>query len=296
MMQTVQKILSQSFDRSRRRQVTKQLIQSSVSPALWEANEQFVLALRSKLSQHPINTHPAIAALNHHRFNRVQLQQIHLEYRHAIVQIFHAIVQIFTDALLIAQIQKRQIEPASVLGSMTQARFLLTLNALDEFGFRPGINCDSYYQGNPSSDRYFLFEAVLDELGVSKAGRQEYVPSEIASRIRYYLEGAYDDFCSIVSLLAVAEKEFVLFSASLRRNAAAVGVNLNSGYYVGPDTDDNVEVKADANDDNHENDLWYVLLQALTSERYEDIEQSCLDYCDLWVRFWDTQMQLLESR
>jgi hypothetical protein len=266
------------------RQTTKKLIQASILPDRWTANEQFVQDLREKLNQHPVATHSAITALNQRRFNQVQLQQVHLEYR-------HAIVQIFTDALLMAQVQSRQLEPTLPPGSKMPARFLLTLNILDEFGFRPGIDCEGYYRGNPLNAHYPLFEQVLDELGLSLAQRQTYVPSEIAGRVRQYLEAAYDDFCLIASLLAVAEEEVVLFSAPLRHNAAAVGVDVSSGYYVCHGTSDDAE--ADADDDSHENDLWYVVMQSLTPERYADIEQACLEYCDLWVQFWDKQMKLL---
>jgi len=47
------------------------------------------------------------------------------------------------------------------------ARFLLTLNDLDEFGFQPGIDSSGYYRGNPNNAHYVLFERVLDELDIS---------------------------------------------------------------------------------------------------------------------------------
>jgi hypothetical protein len=33
-------------------------------------------------------------------------------------------------------------------------RFLLNLNILDEFGFRPGFDQDGYYSGNPEYAHY----------------------------------------------------------------------------------------------------------------------------------------------
>jgi hypothetical protein len=269
------------------RQTARQCIQNSVPADLWAANQNFVTQICRELAQHPVATHPMIAALNQGVFDRPQMQKIHLEYR-------HAIVQIFTDALLMAQVQSRQIEPRLAPGSKMSARFLLTLNNLDEFGYRPGVDCEGYYRGNPKGAHYPLFEQVLDALEISVVERQAYKPSDIAHQVRQYLEAAYSDFCALTSLLAVAEEEVVLFSAPLRHNVAAVGLDVSTGYYVCHGTSDDAEAEAD--DDSHEHDLWYVLMQGLTPDRYADIRQGCLAYCDLWVEFWDVQLSLLNTK
>lgn len=268
------------------RQTARRSIQNSVPAELWAANQEFITQLCRELAQHPVANHPMIAALNQGSFDRQQMQKIHLEYR-------HAIVQIFTDALLMAQVQSRQVEPRLAPGSKMSARFLLTLNNLDEFGYRPGVDCEGYYRGNPEGAHYPLFEQVLDALEIGMVERQAYQPSAIAHQVRRYLEAAYDDFCAVTSLLAVGEEEVVLFSAPLRHNSAAVGLDVSTGYYVCHGTSDDVE--AEANDDSHEHDLWYVLMQGLTPDRYADIRQGCLAYCDLWVEFWNTQLHLLDA-
>lgn len=268
------------------RQTARRLIQNSVPTELWVKNQEFVTQICRELAHHPVAHHPMIQALNQGIFDRQQMQQIHLEYR-------HAIVQIFTDALLMAQVQSRQVEPRLAPGSKMSARFLLTLNSLDEFGYRPGVDCEGYYRGNPEGAHYPLFEQVLNDLDIGMVERQTYEPSSIACQVRQYLEAAFDDFCAITSLLAVGEEEVVLFSAPLRHNAAAVGLDVTTGYYVCHGTSDDIE--AEANDDSHEHDLWYVLMQGLTPDRYADIRQKCLTYCDLWVEFWDTQLSLLNA-
>ncbi|NJL20716.1 MAG: hypothetical protein HC895_07745 [Leptolyngbyaceae cyanobacterium SM1_3_5] len=259
-------------------------MKASVPATLWADNERFVADLRQRLQQHPVASHPAISALNQSSFNRAQIQQIHLEYR-------HAIVQSFTDALLMAQYQTRQIEPRLSPGSKMAARFLLTLNNLDEFGFQPGADATGYYRGNPANAHYPLFEQVLSELGISFEDRLAYQPSAIADRVRQFLEASYFDLRAVASLLAVAEEEVVLFSAPLRENARTVGVTVELGYYVCHGTSDDLQANAD--DDTHEDDLWYVLMQALTPDRYDQIAHLCEHYCDLWVEFWDAQMCLL---
>lgn len=266
------------------RQKARLAMKDSVPTSLWSDNENFITNLRSSLKYHPVATHPIIATLNQGAFNREQMKRIHLEYR-------HAIVQIFTDALLIAQYQTHQLEQQLKPGSKMYARFLLTLNDLDEFGFQPGFDQYGYYQGNPYKAHYPLFERVLDELGISLEERQRYIPSKIASQVRKCLEDSYHNLSSITSLLAVAEQEVVLFSAPLRENIKAIGINVTTGYYVCHGTSD--DMQAEANDDTHEDDLWYVLMQALSPAQYDDITKLCQKYCDLWVEFWDAQMNLL---
>lgn len=268
------------------RQLARVAIQKSIPEDLWLKNEQFIANLKQQIHQHPIAGHPAIQALNQGRFNSEQLKRIHLEYR-------YAIVQIFTDALLVAQYQSRQVESRLAPGSKMQARFLLTLNTLDEFGFQPGTDVSGYYRGNPCYAHYPLFEQLLDSLGITLEARRTYTPSAIAKKVRTYLEDSFDDFSKVTSLLAVAEEEVVLFSAPLRENTKAIGVSVSSGYYRCHGTSN--DSQAEANDDAHEDDLWYVLMQALVPEQYEAISDLCEQYCNLWVKFWDDQMALLNQ-
>ena len=266
------------------RQLARLAIRETVPAGLWAENEKFIADLRSNLNRHPVTKHPAISALNQGTFGCEQVKRIHLEYR-------HAIVQIFTDALLMAQYQSRQLEASLRSGSKMYARFLITLNDLDEFGFQPGLDKNGYYQGNPLLAHYPLFENVLNDLGISLKERQEYSPSRISHQLRTFLEESYVDLSSVTSLLAVAEMEVVLFSSPLRTNTRAVGIDVNHGYYVCHGTSD--DIQAEANDDTHEDDLWYVLMQAITPVKYNDISKLCLQYSDLWVEFWDTQLSLL---
>lgn len=267
------------------RQLAKKAIRASVPASLWLENESFVTSLRESLKHHQMATHPAIQMLNRASFNQKEIQRIHLDYR-------YAIVQVFTDALLIAQYLSYQLEPRLKPGSKMYARFLLTLNDLDEFGFQPGLDKYGYYRGNPDFAHYPMYERVLDELGISLEQRLDYVPTPIAKQVRRYLENTFDNFSAVTSLLAVAEAEVILFSAPLRENAKAVGVNVGSGYYLCHGASD--DPQADAQDDDHENDLWYILLQGLTPNQYDDIAKLCHQYCDLWVEFWNVQMSLLK--
>ena len=271
-----------SFDDPRGKSI--EAMRASLPAELWENNAKFVDSIRVMIRQHPVARHPAIDVLNKGALGHEAMKIIHLEYR-------HAIVQIFTDALLMAQHQSRQLEPRLSPGSKMPPRFLLTLNDLDEFGFRPGYDKSNYYRGNPAYAHYSLFEGVLNDLGISSRERLEYIPSQIASDVRAYLEDAYVDYASVVALLAVAEEEVILFSPPLRKATSAVGPNVESGYYHvhGVTTDETAE----AADDDHEDDLWLLLIQGCTPSQHETLRAMCLKYCDLWNQFWTYQCRLL---
>lgn len=268
------------------RQIAIAAMMAMIPAEVWEQNEKFLASLSQEIREHPMAKHPMIKVLNDGAFSKEAMHQIHLEYR-------HAIVQVFTDALLIAQHQSRQLEPRLAPGAKMYPRFLLTLNILDEFGFRPGYDRHKYYQGNPAYAHYPLFEQLLDEYGISREGRLEYKPSTIAQEVRTFLEQSFGSYTIVVALLAVAEEEVILFSPPLRRNTAALGINVDSGYYFVHGTSG--DKSANACDDDHEDDLWHVLAQAALPEEHAQIRKACLKYCDLWDQFWTHQLQLLSD-
>ncbi|MFH3627164.1 heme oxygenase-like domain-containing protein [Acinetobacter nosocomialis] len=262
-------------------------MKQSISAELWDKNLNFLTQLRAKIAQHPVSHHPAIETLNNGEINKENLKRIHLEYR-------HAIVQTFTDALLMAQYQTKQLEPRLHAGAKMFPRFLLSLNIFDEFGFRPGADRDGYYQGNPEYAHYPLFEDVLNDFGVTEEERRSYKPTSIAHQVREFLENSYNDYKAVSALLAVAEEEVILYSPPLRRATCAVGIEVEGGgyYHVHGVSEDKT---AEAADDDHEEDLWFILMQACTEEDYIRLENLCLEYCDLWKKFWDVQMENSKS-
>lgn len=267
-----------SLDHPRQRAVNA--MKASIPVSLWEQNELFLDALREEIKKHPVSMHPAIANLDAGVFELERMRKIHLEYR-------HAIVQVFTDALLIAQHQSRQLEPRQAPGSKIYPRFLMTLNVLDELGFHPSLSANQDYQGDPNHAHYLLFERLLDNYGISADERSQYVPSSIAQKVRVFLENSFSDYTLVVALLAVAEIEVILFSPPLRRNTAALGIRVNEGYYHVHGVSE--DKSCNAADDYHENDLWYVLTQAILPADYTKIRTACLEYCDLWDQFWTHQ-------
>lgn len=250
------------------RQKALQGMRNSIPAEQWEENLLFLQQLRNKIAALPVCKHPAIELLNNGKIDKASLTKIHLEYR-------HAIVQIFTDALLMAQFQTKQLEPSLPSGSKMFPRVLLSLNILDEFGFRPGLDSEGYYLGNPEYAHYPLYEDLLNDYGLSEQDRRNFQPSQIADKVRTFLESSYDSYINVVALLAVAEEEVILFSPPLREATKAVGIDIEGGGYYhvhGVSTDETSE----AADDDHEDDLWFALAQAITKDNYESLTTLCI--------------------
>jgi len=269
----------ENFDSPRQKAIEG--MKRSIPADLWEKNVNFLNKLRAEIATHPVSKHPAIQLLNEGLIDKETLKRIHLEYR-------HAIVQVFTDALLMAQFQTKQLEPRLLSGSKMYPRFLLNLNNLDEYGFRPGLDQEGYYSGNPDYAHYPLFEDVLNDFGLTQAERNEYPPSSIAQQVRAYLESSFDNYHAVTALLAVAEEEVILFSPPLRQATKAVGYDVDSGYYYVHGVSH--DATAEAADDDHEDDLWFVLAQACVESDYDFIRKISMEYCDLWQQFWDKQI------
>lgn len=276
--------LMADWDQPRQKAVAA--MRASIPDELWQRNAEFVELLRRLIANHPVVRHPAIEVLRSGTLQAGAMRMIHLEYR-------HAIVQIFTDALLAAQLQCRQLEPRLHPGAKLAPRFLLTLNDLDEFGFRPGCDTDGYYRGNPAYAHYPLFERVLDDYGITQQARQAYVPSQASQAVREFLEQSFGNYLDVTVLLAAAEEEVILFSPPLREATRALGLDVSDGYYFvhGISADETAE----AADDDHENDLWLILTQALTPDQYSRVQALCLRYCNLWSQFWTVQLQKVQA-
>lgn len=261
-------------------------MQASVDAATWEKNLKFIENIKAKIAEHKVAHHPAIGILNSGKLGKEAMKLIHLEYR-------HAIVQIFTDALLMAQFQTKQLEPRLAPGSKMYPRVLLSLNILDEFGFRPGFDKDNYYKGNPAYAHYPLYEDMVDEFNVTIEERTTFQPSAISDQVRTALEESYVDYKLVAALLAVAEEEVIIYSPPLRQATKALGIDVSSGYYFVHGVSSDAE--AEAADDDHEEDLWLILAQACTEQDYEYITDACLKYCDLWSQFWDKQLEFVKQ-
>jgi len=259
----------------------------SLPPKEREENTIFVNKLKDIISSHPLNNHEILDVLYSGHLSFRDMQEVHLEYR-------EAIVKIFTDALTSAIFNTHQLEPRLHPGSKMAARSLLTLNCLDEFGFKPGVNSNKYFVGTPENAHYPLFEKVLTLLDLDTQSIESYTPSDSTIKLKYFLESSYNSYSITLALLAVAEAQVITFSPALRRAVSSFNIDVSSGYYrvhgVSSDED------CDAADDDHEDDLWSALIQAITQVEYHTVEESINSYLDLWGQFWNERLEAINAR
>lgn len=267
------------------RAVARAAIERSVPPELWEQSNAFVTELRREIKEQVLADHPVLSALRSQRFGAAEMRTLLIEYR--------PLVHIFTDCLLAAQFLTRQMEPRLPPGSKIHARFLLTLNVLDELGFSPGLDCESYYRGNPAHSHYCLYEAMLDQIDIGAAERAV-PPSRAMQAVLDEYEGAMGDLVALSTLLAVNEDVVVKVSRPLGIATGVFGVDvLSQGYFhVHGSSQDPDSAAAD---DSHEDDLWYVLMQALTPERYDEARARARRFASLIEAFWSNVWQRFTS-
>lgn len=252
-----------------------------VSRLQWEKNVSDVNLIKEVLSEHQVFKNPAIQFFQNNQIPLKVVQDIHLDYR-------CAIVQIFTDALLAAALQSTQLEEKFLLtaGIKMIPRFLLTPNFQDEFGI---FIKDNELIGSPRNAHYPLFENVLKTLNVSEEDIRHFSPTETAKALRRFLQDHYQDYLDIIALLAAAELQVVVFSPILRVMLDLNHIDTSSGYYFvhGASTD----VESSANDDEHADDLWKCLCLAINFRPVSEIQAVLTHYLDLWDQFWTDQLK-----
>ena len=104
-------------------------------------------------------------------------------------------------------------------------RFLLTLNVLDEFGFRPGRMQGLATWSNPAYAHHPLYEDV-ECLRHFQRARTTIGPVPSQREVRALLEDSYGRYTDVATLLAVAEEEVILFSRRCARPRAPLGLEI----------------------------------------------------------------------
>ena len=249
---------------------------ASVGKEKWDENMQFLQHLISNVKNHKINQHPIVESMQSCEYSLQEMQTMHMEYR--------AIVHIFTDALLMAQYQSRKVENVMKPGSKAYARFLLTLNTLDEFGFYYKIGEPCNFQGTPQRSHLILFENLMTDMSITDEDRQAFVPSPVTQQLKDYFLAAYDDYPLLLTLLAVAEEIVMIFSPVMRINTGALGIPVEKGYYQVHGVSDDEE--NDACDDFHQNDLWLILAQGAGGYEQQQLLDNTDNFINLWEAFW----------
>lgn len=257
----------------------RQIIQQTLPPKLWEQNGRFCDRLHALINSHRVTHHPLIQAMKSASVDAGGQRTIHLEFR-------YAFSQIFTDALLMAMFRTVELEPRLGSAAKVAGRFLIQLNVLDELGFVPNGSTSADYAGHPYRAHLLEFDSTLHQLGFSQYEIDSYVPSEAAAASRRTFEDAYGDLTLLVTTLAAAEEVFVHYTVAWANNVhERTSVDTEHGYHS-IHTDHDGEFL----DDDHSEDMWFVLRQSLVPERYHEVLAHLQTVLDTWSRLLDSMM------
>jgi hypothetical protein len=251
------------------------LLKNSITESDWNRNDKQLASLRKEILEHPLFKHQIIKKLKSNAFNLNQIQDIHLEYQ-------HSIVEIFTDALLMAQFQARQLDSKMFPTIKMLPRFLIAFNINDEFGLSSENNT---YENTPLNAHFCLFNKVLDDLEIPKERIENFNFSQEADNVRNFLEGTYSDYVKVILALAIAEQQVITFSPPLKTAVHNLNINTSKGYYDVHGTTEDETISAA--DDLHEEDLWLLLTHCLHLSDFEDVRKVAIDYCNAWYKFWE---------
>jgi hypothetical protein len=210
------------------------------------------------------------------------MKRFHLEFR-------HAFAENFTDALIQVMFTAGQLEARQGAMGKVAARFLVQLNVLDELGFEAGKVESGEYAGDPHHAHYIEFDKVLGDLGISAAEIRAYVPTSAAAAARRTVEAVYGDHVALAARLALAESVFTNFAGPWATNMKKrTNVATDQGYHA-----IHVEHEGTFIDDDHSEDMWFVLRQAIEPSRYNEIRTSTSETLEVWARFCDSMMAIV---
>jgi hypothetical protein len=259
------------------RELGRQAIINTVPPSEWEQNRQFSRILIAEIESHPIMNHPIMEALNGGQLSFEQMRVVHLEF-------FHAFAQVFTDAVIQAMFTASQLESRLGLGAKSSARFLLQFNLLEELGFKPGVDADGFYNGNPSGAHYVQFCETLAKLQIESQTVNKYVPMASSLACRASFENCYGDYLLMTALLAVSETVFHDYAGIWAQGVAqSTDIDVTQGYHsIHVENESGVSIE-----DGHAEDAWILFCQAVSLDRYDEIKHDIHVWLDTWNVFLD---------
>ncbi|MCT8345283.1 hypothetical protein LG003_21160 [Photorhabdus kleinii] len=255
------------------RQLGRDAIVATVENNQYQRNHQFAKRLIDRIEAHPLMRNPILLKMNRGEFDISQMRIFHLEF-------YHAFAQVFTDAVIEALSSAKQLEGRLGARAKMAARFLLQINLLDELGFHPGTGSDSGYNGQPELAHYVQFFNTIEQLGMSENEVKTWFPMSSSVACRATFENAYGDYPQLMALLAVAETVFHDFATPWAKSVGvATDIDVSTGYHsihVETETGESIE-------DGHSEDAWILFCQAITEDRFDEMEQRV----DLWLKVWN---------
>lgn len=257
------------------RSVVQAQIKSDTPAEVYARNEAFVAGLMEEIKEHKLFSHPIVSRMQNGQLSKEAVTRLHMDFR--------LLTKQFTDVILAAQFLTREIDVRHGMNHMP-ARFLITLNLLDELGFEAG---QGDYEGTPNNSHYILFDKVVADLRGTTEGLDEYSVSAPTRVLHGFVEEHMNDFLATLLYIAVTEEEAMVYSPPMREAARAVGVPVDKGYYNVHGTSEDEDTEAE--DDEHQRDILVILAQYLTEEDYPRVRELAFSFCDKWLMFWEDQ-------
>ena len=252
-------------------------LQQSVNQARWSHHVQQVSMLKQQSLQHPLFSQPILKRLQQQSLSLEQLKLIHVNY-------FAAIVKVFTDALSMLIYQACQLEQHPNIHAHQRvqakayARYLLSLNLIDELGF----NTYQLHLSSPSKSHLVYFIDLLQALEINP--HAEHIVCPEAIELNQFIQSHLDSYNHLLILLACAELQVITYSEALKINLEKYDPRFAQGYYACHGVVDHSDRLA--NDNNHEDDIWALLMQSFQPEQQAEYQALAQTYLDLWAKFW----------
>lgn len=263
------------------REEGRQAVRATVAPDVWESNLNFTNKVEAMIAKHPISTHPLKEFFENETISEEKSLVLHLEFG-------VAFAQIFTDAVLMAMSQSKQMEQRLGPTAKVTARFLWCINLMDELGYVPGNNGE-HYRGNPFDAHYFLYVDMFKDMGgdIKDIVAHQATAESLAARATF--TDHYDDYTYLTCVLALSESIFDGFAGSWAKNVErSTGVDTSKGYHTIHVEDD----EGESIDDDHSEDGWTLARQAIEPAQHIAIEEKVNEWLDTWYKFADKMMEL----
>ncbi|NBD10813.1 MULTISPECIES: hypothetical protein [Corallococcus] len=266
-----------SFPIENPRDVSRRIVRESVDAELWSKNEAFTQQLDRTIKASRLFNHPVIASFAQKEFTLKSMGIVHSEVRYAFAE--H-----FGDALIRLMETTSSLERRLGAKPKMAARFLIMLNVLEEVGYKPTPRGKSGFCGHPGFSHYWQLVDTLTAVGHPEETWAAYTPSPEAVAVRKSLLDSFGDHLRLAVVLAGIETAFIPYYGPWADNTLAVcPTDISDGYHsIHVEADDGTVV-----DHDHSEDSWFIVRQALTPDRYAEIEAFLNDVVEEWARFVD---------
>lgn len=270
-----------SIDRPR--ESAREIVRNSIDLQAWQQNEAFTRALAEKIRAHRLHHHPIVAAWERGEFTLAGMRFVHAEIR-------AGFLEVFTESLLRLMQTTAELEVPLGARAKMAARFLILLNVAEELGLKPNAfegdaGESAEFRGHPAYSHYWQLAETLEALGMPEADWRREPPTEEARATRATLEDNHGDHLRLAAILATIETVFMPYYGPWARNAIAIcpALDIPDGYHT-------IHVEDETGhfvDDEHSEDSWYIVRQALTPDRYAEIERAVLEALETWAGLMD---------